>query len=295
MRWTEEQKLFLIENYPQKGKMWCCEKLNLSELSIRYMASKLNLRQDRKGPFFKEWQKKAALSKIGKKRPQHSLFMKRLVKERMDLAFSVRPRTIQEKRKIGENVKRWQKKYGHPRGMLGKHHTEKVRDIMKNNLKNAWLDPENKVNSKEYRQLLSDRASKLQNLGILNTRYSRSKKGTYDINGKDYFFRSLWEANYALYLDFLIKQKEIIKWEFEVDTFWFEKIKRGVRSYKPDFKIYRNDGGIEYHEVKGWMDKKSITKINRMRIYYPKTKLVIIDENCYKDIKGKVGKMLKFY
>jgi len=158
-----------------------------------------------------------------------------------------------------------------------------------------WKDPNHIVNSNEYRQMLSDRALKQQNLGIHKNRYSRSKKGTYDINGKKMFFRSSWEVNYALYLDFLIKQNEIKKWEYEVDTFWFEKIRRGVRSYKPDFKIFNNNDSIEYHEVKGWMDPKSKTKIKRMAKYHPEIKLIIIDEPVYKDIKSKLGRLLKFY
>ncbi len=119
--------------------------------------------------------------------------------------------------------------------------------------------------------------------------------GKYDINGKSIFFRSSWEANYALYLDFLIKQLQIRSWQFEVDTFWFEKIRRGVRSYKPDFKVMTMAGKIEYHEIKGWMDAKSKTKIKRMAKYYPNIKLIVVDQYSYKDIKNKVGKLLKFY
>ena len=137
--------------------------------------------------------------------------------------------------------------------------------------------------------------SKHQSKGKLRNGYSRGRQGKYNINGKDIFFRSLWEANYALYLDFLIKQDEIIKWEFEPETFWFEKIKRGVRSYKPDFKVYNKDKTIEYHEVKGWMDSKSKTKLNRMRIYYPEIKIVLIDQKRYKSIKKSMGKILKFF
>lgn len=74
----------------------------------------------------------------------------------------------------------------------------------------------------------------------------------------------------------LFKAKAISSWEYEPDTFWFEKIKRGVRSYTPDFKIVHKDGTVEYHEVKGWMDKKSQTKIKRMAIYHPEIKLVVL-------------------
>jgi len=59
------------------------------------------------------------------------------------------------------------------------------------------------------------------------------KNGYYDINGKRIFFRSKWEANVALYLDFLVKQKQIKEWTYEEDVFIFEKIKFGTRSYRP--------------------------------------------------------------
>ena len=121
------------------------------------------------------------------------------------------------------------------------------------------------------------------------------KRGIYDINGRDIFFRSSWEANYALYLDFLIKQRQVKSWEFEPDTFWFEKIRRGVRSYKPDFKVITDTGRVEYHEVKGWMDPKSKTKISRMAKYHPAVRLILVDKDAYRDIAGKIGKMLKFY
>lgn len=121
------------------------------------------------------------------------------------------------------------------------------------------------------------------------------KRGWYNINGKKMFFRSKWEVNYALYLDFLVKQKQIKQWWYEKDVFIFDKIKFGTRSYRPDFKIENYNLTIEYHEVKGWMDNGSKTKIKRMAKYYPHIKLIIIDSPIYQDIVKKVGKLLKFY
>jgi len=125
--------------------------------------------------------------------------------------------------------------------------------------------------------------------------FGNIKRGHYDINGKEMFFRSKWEANYALYLDFLIKQKQIKKWEYEPDVFIFDKIKFGTRSYRPDFKIYNNDMTIEYHEVKGHMTARSKTQLKRMTKYFPKIRLIIIDAEMYKDIKKKLDGILKFY
>lgn len=125
-------------------------------------------------------------------------------------------------------------------------------------------------------------------------KWNKYKRGWYDINGRKMFFRSKWEVNYALYLDWLIKEKQILKWEYEADVFMFDKIKLGTRSYRPDFKIYNLDGSIEYHEIKGWMDNKSKTKIKRMRIYYPKIKLIVIETIGYKDLVKKVGRICGF-
>ncbi len=130
---------------------------------------------------------------------------------------------------------------------------------------------------------------------MMKGKFGNIKRGYFNINGKRIFFRSKWEANYALYLNFLIRQKQIKKWEYEKDVFIFHKIKFGTRSYRPDFKVINNDKNIEYHEIKGWMTPKSKTQMKRMKKYYPEIKLILIEKDSYMDIKNKVGKMLNFY
>lgn len=124
--------------------------------------------------------------------------------------------------------------------------------------------------------------------------YSNIKSGKYKIGNQIIFFRSKWEANYALYLEYLKNHNKIIKWEYEKDTFVFDKIKRGTRAYLPDFKITNNNKTIVYHEIKGYFDKKSKTKIKRMAKYYPEIRLKIIDEVAYKSLQ-KWSKVLNFY
>lgn len=123
---------------------------------------------------------------------------------------------------------------------------------------------------------------RIKNKGSL---YSRANVGWYKIKGKEYYFRSGWEVVYARYLEWLKDNQKIAKWEYEPKCFWFEKIKRGVRSYTPDFKIYNWTGTEEYHEVKGHMDEKSKTKIKRMAKYYPEVTLIVIGKEEYKPIK----------
>lgn len=133
------------------------------------------------------------------------------------------------------------------------------------------------------------------NLSYNSGSYSNIKRGYYETSKGSIFFRSKWEANYALYLDFLVKQRNIKNWEYEEDVFIFEDIKLGTKSYRPDFKIFNNDNTIEYHEIKGYLDGRSKIKLRRMAKYYPEIELVLIDAVQYNIIKKQIGKILNFY
>lgn len=125
----------------------------------------------------------------------------------------------------------------------------------------------------------------LKKMGIAplaNSPKAKSKAEWRTIGGKKKYFRSKWEANYARYLEYLKSQRAILDWEHEPQTFWFEEIKRGVRSYLPDFKVHCKDGGHYFVEVKGYMDAKSKTKISRFKKYYPNEKLVVITAEWFK-------------
>jgi len=113
-------------------------------------------------------------------------------------------------------------------------------------------------------------------------KYTKYRAGWRQIGEKRAYYRSKWEANYARYLEILRKQNIIQSWEHEPKTFWFESIKRGTRSYLPDFKIINLDGTHYWVEVKGFMDAKSKTKIKRFRKYYPEENLEIKDSAWYK-------------
>jgi hypothetical protein len=100
--------------------------------------------------------------------------------------------------------------------------------------------------------------------------------GWHTIGGKEYYFRSLLEYRYALRLQMVMESGGIREWAHEIDTFWFEGIRRGVTNYKPDFRITENNGKIWYAETKGFMDSKSKTKIKRMAKYHPNVELRVI-------------------
>ncbi len=179
----------------------------------------------------------------------------------------------------------------HPKGHKGKKHSPEAREKMGKKSKLYWA---NLTEEEKNSVVLKGCRTRLRNgtLHPKNRHKTTWKSGWRTIKDKKYYFRSRWEFNYALYLEFLKEQGAIIDWEFEPDTFWFEKIKRGVRSYLPDFKIH-GKSGIIYHEVKGWMDSRSKTKLKRMAKYYPDVKLVVIAAKQYNEIKKNMSGILK--
>lgn len=109
------------------------------------------------------------------------------------------------------------------------------------------------------------------------------------------YVRSTWEANYARYLKWLEEKGEISGWRYEPETFWFESIKRGTRSYTPDFRVDLLSGAVEYHEVKGWNHPKGATALRRMAKYHPKIKIVLIDTKRYRALERSVGKLVPLW
>lgn len=279
----EKQKQFIRDNYPFKGKMWCCEQLGLTEGQIRSFCYENKIKLDQQSDFFKEFQERAKNSKIGKKRPIQSLIMKQKAKE--GLLDNFIKCSEEKKKKISEHNKKWIEKNGHPKGFLGGKHSQKTKDKISITSKKTWSNENHFLNSQEHKQNQSDNMSKSRAKGILSSNYSRAKQGTINIGGKTIFVRSSWEANIVAYYEFLKNKNEIKDWEYEPKTFWFESIKRGVRSYKPDLLITNNDGSNFWIEIKGWMDDKSKTKLKRFAKYYPNEIMCLIDKKRYNEIK----------
>jgi hypothetical protein len=191
---------------------------------------------------------------------------------------------------ISESRKRWIKENGHPRGALGMKHTdESKRKIRERSTK--WrerLTPEESTGI--ARKAMMTRIERYGSAGPANVEnpYSRSAGGRRADLGNTYF-RSSWEANYARYLNWLKDQGQIAGWEYEAEVFVFHGETRGAITYRPDFKVTENDGEIVFHEVKGWMDGPSKTRLRRMKKHYPEVKLIVIGEEEYKAVKKWSG------
>lgn len=199
------------------------------------------------------------------------------------LGLSDANRTVSEaiNSETSARMKALWKNQPHPRGMAGKRHSQEARDGF-SKISKARANAMTKLERQDISE--KGRKTKISRYGSAANYVKRGswKAEWIELDGKRFFARSRWEANYARYLNFLKDRKQISEWEHEPETFWFEKIKRGTRSYLPDFRVTDWTGGIEYHEVKGWMDARSKTTINRMRIYHPEIVLKVIDGAWFK-------------
>lgn len=183
-----------------------------------------------------------------------------------------------------ERMQRHYRENEHPRGALGMKHTPEARAAISANNKRAWADANSGHWSKAARQRRSDLMAARNRTTPASSAYSRTAGGRRDDLGGLYV-RSAWEANYARYLNLLLSQGTITGWEYEPKTFVFERISRGTRSYQPDFRVTFPDGSHEWHEVKGWMDPKSKTKLDRMARYFPEEKVVVIGESWFRQAR----------
>jgi hypothetical protein len=181
-------------------------------------------------------------------------------------------------------TKEWQGQHGHPKGMLGKKHTDAAKEAMSSARIGKSIPPD---------QVMRMLKTKHAEGTLITPRKGSWKSGWREIGDKRIFARSRWEANYARYLEWLKQQKQITEWEHEPETFWFEAIKRGCRSYTPDFRVQLLNGCVEFHEVKGWMDDRSRTKLKRMGIYHPNVRMVLIDKLWFRRNGKLMSRMLR--
>ncbi len=111
--------------------------------------------------------------------------------------------------------------------------------------------------------------------------------GWREIGGIRHYYRSKAEMRFAAYLQWKKGLGEILEWAPEPEEFWFEAIKRGVRSYKPDFRVVEKTGEVVFFETKGWLDPRSKTALKRMAKYHPEVTVKVIDSRWFQQ-NGKL-------
>lgn len=188
-------------------------------------------------------------------------------------------------------VKQWISENGHSKGMAGKKHTKKTKEAVGLKSKEWWADPAN--NEKIGELIFKSIETRMKNGTLHPERHKTTwKSGWREIGGVKKFYRSRWEANYAYFLQWQKENGNIKEWLHEPVVFWFQGIKRGCVSYLPDFWVRFNDDSEEYHEIKGWMDDRSKTKIRRMAKYHPNVKLIVIDGKGYAALEKSLASVV---
>lgn len=184
-------------------------------------------------------------------------------------------------------MKDWIKANGHPKGATGMKHTDEAKAAIGKASALQWaaITPE-----KLLARNMKSMKTRVENGTPFNERPQATWKAAWrEIGGTRKYYRSKWEANYAHYLEWMKQKGEILSWKHEPKTFWFDGVKRGTVSYLPDFCVVDMAGNEAYHEVKGWMDDRSKTKIKRMKKYHPKVKLIVVDAKAYNALKKAVS------
>jgi hypothetical protein len=120
----------------------------------------------------------------------------------------------------------------------------------------------------------------------LSVEYQGAQKGWATVGGKTCYFKSKLERRWAEYLEMLKGLGEITDWLYEPQKFEFEGIRSGTVFYTPDFKVTQplmwEYGIILYHEVKGHLTQKDVTKFRRMAKYHPGETIILVIQQITK-------------
>ena len=111
---------------------------------------------------------------------------------------------------------------------------------------------------------------------MAGNKYNAKNNTRTTADGRTIKFRSKLEAKWSRYLDLLVRCGEIKRYEYEPCYFEFLEVKFGIRRYMPDFRVIEKNGDVTWHELKGYLDPKSITKIRRFAKFYPDETLHLI-------------------
>ena len=297
MIWTKEEEQFLRDNVSELTVLELAKALNKTEATIRGKKSRLGIKSGKRNTITKDeevyitdWYKThpnalnlAQLSSIMNRTETEICRVARRLNLTNVKRVTITEDIINERKEIKhQNHVRSINQFielvrtNHPRGMLGKAHTDKTKQILSTKHKIVWENKTDEEKEVVYNNFNKGR-EKLK--GMPKSKYSKTGGLREDLNK---YFRSKWEANIARTFNY-----SNIVWEFEPKRFYFNDIGDGIESYLPDFYLPELDIWIE---VKGWMKDLDKLRINKFKEFYPEEyeKMVLIEEKLY----IKIGKEL---
>jgi len=283
--WTDADLALLREQYPLLGGPLTAALLKRSAAAVRNKAHRLGLQC----PYDNESRRRsdAAHSKrlTGRQRPEQADIVRGL-----HAVGKMGNPSAETRAKISAISKARIAANGHPRGALGMQHSDATKRRIAEMSRAAWQSMTDEAKQQRTVRSMRRRAA---NGTMVQERPGASWKAAWrEIGGVRKYYRSMWEANYARYLEWLKSLGTVAQWEHEPETFWFEGVRRGCVSYLPDFRVTFPSGMVEYHEVKGWMDARSVTKIRRMAKYHPSVRLIVVDAKAYRQLAKSVSRLV---
>lgn len=148
-----------------------------------------------------------------------------------------------------------------------------------------------KLTEKQWAALSGNKPTKENKRIVIAGGYLSKVQGYLTFNDVEYYFKSLWEMNYACYLQWQFLNHFITSWKYEPKEFKFPKDahKSGPFYYNPDFRVKNLDGSIEWHEVKGWMNAASKKKIKRFHKHFPEEGPITVIDKYWFDLAKARG------
>lgn len=119
----------------------------------------------------------------------------------------------------------------------------------------------------------------------------KAKKYPVQIAGKEYNFRTRWEAIYARFLNVLQIGETIESWQYRPEPFSFSnKWENSKDTFQPTFRLTKKTGEIKYLYVNYQVSEAMYDKIKRFLKYYPdyRSKLQIIDKQFFDSNEQKL-------
>lgn len=311
--WTDEEKRKLVDLYPTHTGKELCELLGKTSGQLRGMKERMNLCG--KVTVFTEQEKEIIRdyylsyptsidleflsSQLGRRKTSISRYARTIgltnnsrppteatiEKQRMSQLDFMRtdhykndilPRNIEILRYYAQNC--------HPAGMRGKRHRDGVRSRMSEKHRAIWANMSPDEKAKLTKHIKAGILAHGHYRSTTNT-YSRCRGGFRD--DIECYFRSSWEANVARLFNHLG-----MLWQYEPTRYVFPDDGDGVLSYCPDF-LLTDSGNIV--EVKGWMDEKSLIRLQKFKKYYPQEyeKLLLVDEHTYRTIEKDFSNVIQ--